>query len=431
MMRSFEMTDERIDALLRRLDVTFDPDPEYVGSTYASLLPRARAARVSDTRWIGRLARDFRLVVAGVRWPSTTRPMGMVGLVVLLMVATLMALAIVGALNRTIQNGPLIVSIHGELQAIDPLSGSARKILPPGDYARGVSRSPDGRLVAFWTIGGGRSHLYVVGVDGSHQREIGSDLRLGWTDSIDVWSSDSRFLATEVRLRIQTSATQAGALDIEQPRIIVADVVTGAARVVTPPGLIAHSPLWSPDDRWIAFAEEAGTVTSLAVIRTDGSGMRTIEGTSGAAGPDTWSTDGTWIYFGVGSGRIYRANVAGGYTQQLTGDDLAAYAPASSPDGTLVAFIVDRNHDHWDLFVANSDGTGAHRVLEYAENDGWSADSRFVLAQWNPTDQPGGLAVVKPDGSEFRVVMPFDALCSQPGGPSTCTDGVGWGQARP
>jgi sugar lactone lactonase YvrE len=149
-------------------------------------------------------------------------------------------------------------------------------------------------------------------------------------------------------------------------------------------------------------------------------------------GTNGWSPDGVWIYFVSDSGRIYRANVAGGFTQRLTGDDLGAYAPFSSPDGTLISFIVDRNHDHWDLFVANSDGTGAHRLLEYAENDGWSADGRYVLAQWNPLDQPGGLAVVKPDGSEFRVVFPFDALCPpHPGGPHMCTDGVGWGQARP
>ena len=414
------MTDERMDALIRRLDVTSHPNPDFARSTYAALLPRAHAARAKDATWIGRLLRDLRLDAVGARWPAAARPVGVVSLVVLLILASIVVLAIVGSMNRSIQNGPLIVSIRGELQAIDPRDGSARKILPPGEYAHGVSRSPDGRLISFWTLGGGRWHLCVVGVDGGHQREIGSDLRLGWTNSIDVWSSDSRFLATEVRL------------DIEKPRIVVADVVTGAARVLTPPGLIAHSPLWSPDDRWIAFAEEAGTVTSLAIIRTDGSDMRTITGSSGAAGPDTWSPDGTWIYFGVDSGRIYRANVAGGFTQRLSADDLGAYAPASSPDGTLIAFIVERNHDHWDLFVANSDGTNAHRVLEYAENDGWSADGRYVLAQWNPKDQFGGLAVVKPDGSEFRVVVPFDSLCDpHPGGPQKCTDGVGWGQARP
>ena len=74
------MTDERIDALIRRLDVTTDPDPEFVRSTYASLRPRARAARVRDTSPIGRFARDLHLVAAGARWPSTARPVRMVGL---------------------------------------------------------------------------------------------------------------------------------------------------------------------------------------------------------------------------------------------------------------------------------------------------------------------------------------------------------------
>ena len=205
-------------------------------------------------------------------------------------------------------------------------------MLPPGDGAKGVSRSPDGRLVAFWTIGGGQSHLWVIGVDGRDRRELASDLSLGWTNAIDVWSSDSRFLATEV------------ILDGEGARIIVADVVTGSARVVTPPGLIAHSPLWSPDDRWIAFAEETNGMRSLAVIRKDGSGKRTISGDIvGVAGPDTWSPDGTWIYFDanptLGNRRdngVYRANVAGGFSQLLIGNGVgldAAFAPASSPTG--------------------------------------------------------------------------------------------------
>ena len=152
------MTDERIDALIRRLDVPSDPDLGFVQSTYAALLPRARAARVDDASRIGRLVRDLRLLVTGARWPSTTRPVGMLGLVVLLILATMVALAVVGALNRVqpIRNGPLIVSINGELQAIDVVDGSVRTMLPPGDGAKGVSRSPDGRLVAFWTIDGGQ-----------------------------------------------------------------------------------------------------------------------------------------------------------------------------------------------------------------------------------------------------------------------------------
>jgi dipeptidyl aminopeptidase/acylaminoacyl peptidase len=411
------MTDERIDALLRRLDVPSDPDPAFVRSTFAVLRPRARAARVSDASRIGRLLRDLRLLAAGARWPSTARPVSMVGLVVLLILATMVALAVAGAMNRLqpIRNGPLIVSIQGELKAVDVIDGSVRRVLPPSVGAQRVSRSPDSRLVAFWTIGGGRSHLYVVRVDGQDRRELASDLALGTVDAIDTWSSDSRFLATEAII---------GGL----ARIAVADVDTGTARVVTPTGLAAHNPLWSPDDRWIAFTQEAGGVRSLVVIQTDGSDLRTVSANVvNVGGPDTWSPEGGWIFFGDLEGRIYRANMAGGSPQRLSADGLRAFAPASSPDGALIAFIVDRGADQWDLYAAKSDGTGAHRVLEHAENYGWSADGRYILAKWTPTDQPGGLAVVRPDGSEFRVVVPFDSDCP----PSSCTVSVGWGQARP
>ena len=416
------MTDDRIDALIRRLDVPSDPDPSFVRVTYAALMPRARAARVSDTSRVGRLQRDLRLVVSGAAWSAMPRRAGAAGFVLLLILAAMAALAIVGALNRVqpIQNGPLVVSIRGELRVIDTLGGSARTITLGGDDAQGVSRSPDGRLVTFWTIGGGRTHLYAVGIDGQDRRELASSMDLAWTSSIDTWSSDSRYLATGAILLDGGSRSE---------RIVIVDVATGAATAVTPPEISAFSPLWSPDNQWIAFSEVAGAVHSLAIIRTDASGMRTVSGDlTGVGGPDTWSPDGTWIYFDS-DGHIYRANVPGGFNEQLTGDGLQAYAPASSPDGTMIAFIVDPpDHRAWQLYVANSDGSGAHRLLDNATHDGWSSDGRYVLAEWTPTDQPGGLAVVTPDGSEFRVVLPFDADCRSG---ETCTDGVGWGQPRP
>jgi Tol biopolymer transport system component len=424
MARRIEMTDERIDALIRRLDVPSDPDPSYMRATYAALKPRARAARVTDASRMGRLQRDLRLVVSRAAPSSVPRRAGAAGVVVVLILAAMLALAVVGAF-QTIHNGPLVVSMGGELRVFDTPDGSVRTIPLGGDAAHGVSRSPGGHIVAFWTTGGARSHLYVVGVDGRDRRELASDLNLGWTDSIDTWSSDSRFLATEVTLD-------------GIARIVVVDIATGVARAVTPPGLSAQDPLWSPDDRWIAFTEESSGIRSLAVIRTDGSGKRTVSGdVVGVGGPDTWSPDGTWIYFGNSSasgseGGVYRANVAGGYSQLLIGNGLtldAASAPASSPDGTRIVFIVPRpDRLAYDLFIANSDGSNAHLLLERATHDGWSADGRYVIAEWTPTDQPGGLVAVTPDASELRVLLPLNAGCQH--GPR-CTDGVGWGQPRP
>jgi tricorn protease-like protein len=418
------MTDERIDALIRRLDVQSQPDAAFARETYAVLKPRARTARVTDASRIGRLRRDVRLVLSNSGASFSHRPVRLVAFAIVLMLAAIVGLAIAGALRRAepLPGGPLLFSTGGELQAIDSVDGSVRSILPAGERAEGVSRSPDGRLVAFWTLPHGQSHLYVVGVDGRDRRELGVDLSLRWiTGGIDTWSSDSRFLATEVVLGSGLS------------RILIVDVATGAARAVTPARVVAHNPLWSPDGQWVAFTSEAGATRSLAVIRTDGSGMRTVSGVAtDVAGPDTWTPDGTWIYFD-GGGAVSRANVAGGFSERLTTSDLEAWGPASSPDGTRIAFIVHRSGPAgWDLYIANGDGTGAHRLLEHAQNDGWSTDGQFLLTEWTPDDQPGGLAIIAPDGSGFRVLLPFQAACRMDRDPrQTCLLGVGWGEPMP
>ena len=217
-------------------------------------------------------------------------------------------------------------------------------------------------------------------------------------------------------------------------RIVVADVETGSARVVTPARLTAHDPLWSPDDRWIAFGLEE--VDGEPVPRRHPNRWIRLAASWGTSWTSAAPIRGLRMACGSTSGTLVVGSI---------GPTWPTVPPSGSRRTTLWPFRrrrlrtepssrswCIRNNDHWDLFVANSDGTNAHRLLEYAENDGWSADGRYVLAQWNPTDQPGGLALVKPDGSEFRVVVPFDALCDpRPGGPAMCTDGVGWGQARP
>ena len=64
------MTDDRTDALIRRLDVPASPDPAFVSATATSLRPRVRAARVEDMTHLGRLRRDLRLGLAGrTAWP--------------------------------------------------------------------------------------------------------------------------------------------------------------------------------------------------------------------------------------------------------------------------------------------------------------------------------------------------------------------------
>jgi TolB protein len=241
-----------------------------------------------------------------------------------------------------------------------------------------------------------------------------------WGGCIDTWSPDSRWLATDVTIRGVN-------------RIVVVDSRTGNGSFATPEGMIARCPLWSPDGGWIAFTLESSTGSrSLAIIRTDGSDLRKISGLGGSqvSGPDSWSSDGAWIYFDASRSsvrRVYRANVAEGKSTPLTPASILAVAPALSPDGTLIAYIVGRPVG-FDLYVANSDGSNAHRVAEHATNLGWSADSRSILTRWTPPGKVGGLAIVSPDGSGFRLIdPPGHAVCPESLG--SCD--LGWGQARP
>ena len=426
MNSSRTLTTEQIDAILRRLDVASAPDQAFVASSHSALASRVRIVRARDASWSGRLRRELGLALTPTGLNrSAARSLRLIGLVALLVLALVVGLVIAGALNRpTIGgNGVLIVSVKGQLEAVDPLTGSGRSILPAGVKAEGVTRSPDGRLATYWVNGSSQSHLFAVAVDGSDRRELASGMSMTCCSSTDNWSSDSRFLASEVTLD-------------GVARIIIVDVASGLARPVTPPGVVAHSPLWSPDDEWIAFTPEARAGRGLSVIRTDGTGMHDIGGNLhglDVAGPDTWSPDGEWIYFAAGDAavsHVFRANVPGRFSQQLTANGLNAYATASSPDGTQIAFIVDAGYG-FDLWIANSDGTGAHRILGAAGLGGWSADGQFILVRWKPPDNTlGGLGTVRPDGTDLKILIPYDPSCRDLWD-QTCELGFGWGQARP
>ena len=422
------MTDERIDALVRRLDVPAEADSSFVEDTLAALAPVARAAQRRDARWFGRWWAGVQLAGHDVRRALGPVPAGgLAFLVLVLMVALLASVIAVGVRPSPFGvRDPLIVSRAGELLAIDVDGDRIASILRADAAIAGVSRSPDGRRVAFWTATPGGHQLEVAHIDGSGRRQIAPHVQLTWTGCIDVWSTDSRRLASEVRVG-------------DEPALLVVDVQSGAAHQVRPPDGVAQCPLWSPDGRWLAFAHVVGGQPALAVIGADGAGFRRIAGGDAlrVAGANSWSPDGEWIYFDAAAddgNHIYRASVRTGELVRLTDQALAAFAPALSPDGRQVSFIAMAPNAamRLDLYVMSAEGGEPRLLLEGALNDGWSSDGRWILAEWQASagSSTGGLALVDPRGGAPRIVLPFDRPCPLDGG-VPCLDGVGWGQPRP
>jgi Periplasmic component of the Tol biopolymer transport system len=421
------MTDDRMDVLLRQLDVTSEPNAAFAEQTLDALLPRVHRARYADTRWLGRVSRALRATFgpSAVATPASIRPIVLLVVLALVLLVAVLAVALVGARPSPspLGNGPLMVATPDGLRRIESGDSSASTVVVSG-RTKGASRSPDGRLVSFWTASPSGDQLEVVAVDGVGRRTLTTGMRLTWNGCIDTWASDSHAVAAEVLIDGVS-------------RILVADVASGSARLRTPRNVDVLCPLWAPDGGSIAFAMKSDAGQTLAVIGIDGQGLREVSGLAAdviVAGPDSWSPDGSWIYFGAAvSGqptRVYRADVAHGVSQGLTLEALGAAAPALSPDGHRIAFIVRRD-SVYDLYASNADGTDVHLVLANAVNDGWSADGQLILADWRPPSGGGGLLTIGPDGTGQRVVYPFPSGCIQTVDQPGCVDSIGWGQPRP
>src|SRR4029079_16773116 len=150
----------------------------------------------------------------------------------------------------------------GQVRTVDVADGTSRIIARLGEGGVHVSRSPDGRLVAFWRPGPAADELVTIGIDDRAIHQLASKLSVKWAGCVDSWSPDSRYLASEVSV--------GGA-----SRILIVDTVTGDGHLATPGVVVAHCPLWSPDGVRIAFTLETPSDSrNLAVAEVDGSDMR-------------------------------------------------------------------------------------------------------------------------------------------------------------
>jgi len=160
----------------------------------------------------------------------------------------------------------------------------------------------------------------------------------------------------------------------------VADINGRHARALTPAHLrnseaVATDPNFSPDGKWVAFADVANWDkgrSAICVVRVDGSDRHCLTGYDMDAGRPRWSPDGKTILFTQGyhngsltsSVPLWTVPVTGGPPTALAKHPYGSSFEADwSPDGSEVVYkFWQPGWDYNELRIVNV-GTGADRLL--------------------------------------------------------------------
>ena len=181
-----------------------------------------------------------------------------------------------------------------------------------------------------------------------------------------------------------------------------------------------RDPAWSPDGRRLAYVSSADGDAEIMIMNADGSGRRqlthnstTSEGVPAEDFSPTWSPDGTMIAFvsnrqTAGGSQIYRMRADGSREVPLTRTPpyVTNSSPAWSPDGRHVAFGSDLAGVHnVEVYRMKADGSELRRLTRTADGiddsmPEYSPDGRTLV--FSSTRQGGvwDLFTMAPDGRQ-------------------------------
>ena len=225
-----------------------------------------------------------------------------------------------------------------------------------------------------------------------------------------------------------------------------------AAYTIRPDGSNRTRLPTGPRDLWVSWSPNGKRVALLAateddeallmehaldfhfmihVMDADGSNRRRVSDVPGQL--HWWSPNGLRLVFTSGfedernrnteccrSTAVYVISTAGGELTRITEVGSLNAFPSWSPDGTRVAFSSDRERERgsqggrvsgsWQIYIANTDGSGERRLLDHPDDDRmpvWSPDGTRIAFTAQPIpnvpEAPvSRVMVVNSDGSGLR-----------------------------
>lgn len=178
----------------------------------------------------------------------------------------------------------------------------------------------------------------------------------------------------------------------------------------------ALRPMWSPDNRLIAFESNREGPYHIYLMNADGTQPRALTTGANDDRRPVWTPDGKSILFDSSDGvhqDIWSVNVADGSRKQLTHVDGLVDLATLSPDGQQIVFYLYKDMT-LNLWTARADGNEAKpltRDLADARREqptmswhqvGWSPDSQWLTF----TGGDGrSIWIMRRDGRDVRAVI--------------------------
>ena len=270
----------------------------------------------------------------------------------------------------------------GAIMVYDLATGHLRQLTTGMDPAI----SPDGHTVAFVRDGGGDAGLYLVDMDGTHERRILAQNQL----RTPAWSPDGAWIVFS--------------------RVVGQDTCREVGHGVC-----------LPDAPWlIQFPLKKFDVRGLSLVDSQGHGFRDLPTVKHATAAD-WGPGGV-LYQAPEGLQIIEHPLADDASTRPFLSDIKFRDPTWSPDGQQVAWV-SLEKDHREIFRAQADGSQVRPLThpgDFIEDPraiqhvapAWSPDGRFLVYV---SDEAGpgqwALYVMDANGAHARrlpISMPLD-----------------------
>lgn len=203
-----------------------------------------------------------------------------------------------------------------------------------------------------------------------------------------------------------------------------------AASRITKHHALDYNAAFSPDGKKVAFVSERDGNMELYVMNRDGSELQRLTNDFALDDHPTWSPDGKRIAFvstrqpvkkaGLAWNAVYVMNADGSNLQRLSPQGTAAYSPAWSPTGDLIAYAAGSGKSgDSDLYVMKPNGSDAHLVVK---NGGWPTFAPDGRSLHFHSQRQGrwGIWNIGVDGKGLKRITPEDVSAYTP---CACLDG--------